>query len=97
MSGCCATNTDDTYNRKCGYKADTLHRTSIKMKMATTVIISLLRSVEQKVPKVSRGALYLFRTLSSWGSGKYRSSAPFLYQVASHVKQLPFRLLLYDL
>ena len=30
--------------------------------------------------------LNLFRTLSSWGSGNYRPSAPFLYEVASHVK-----------
>ena len=36
--------------------------------------------------------LNLFRTLSSWGSDKYRSSAPLLYEVANHVKQqLPFR------
>ena len=35
--------------------------------------------------------LNLFRTLSSWGSGNYRPSAPLLYEVASHVKQLPFR------
>ena len=35
--------------------------------------------------------LNLFRTLSSWWSGNYRPSAPFLYEVASHVKQLPFR------
>ena len=34
------------------------------------------------------------RTLSSWGSGNYRPSAPLLYEVASHVKQLPFRPLL---
>ena len=32
-----------------------------------------------------------FRTLSSWGSDNYRPSAPLLYEVASHVKQLPFR------
>ena len=38
--------------------------------------------------------LNLFRTLSSWGSGNYRPSAPLLYEVASHVKQLPFRPLL---
>ena len=38
--------------------------------------------------------LNLFRTLSSWGSGNYRASAPLLYEVASHVKQLPFRPLL---
>ena len=31
--------------------------------------------------------LNLFRTLSSWGSGNYRPSAPFLYEVASHVKK----------
>ena len=30
--------------------------------------------------------LNLFRTLSSWGCGNYRPSAPFLYEVASHVK-----------
>ena len=30
--------------------------------------------------------LNLFRTLSSWGSGNYRPSAPFIYEVASHVK-----------
>ena len=35
--------------------------------------------------------LNLFRTLSSWGSGNYRPSAPLLYEVASHVKKLPFR------
>ena len=35
--------------------------------------------------------LNLLRTLSSWGSSNYRPSAPFLYEVASHVKQLPFR------
>ena len=35
--------------------------------------------------------LNLFRTLSSWGSDNYRPSAPLLYEVASHVKQLPFR------
>ena len=34
------------------------------------------------------------RTLSSWGSGNYRPSAPSLHEVASHVKQLPFRPLL---
>ena len=38
--------------------------------------------------------LNLSRTLSSWGSGNYRTSAPLLYEVASHVKQLPFRPLL---
>ena len=38
--------------------------------------------------------LNLLRTLSSWGSGNYRPSAPFPYEVASHVKQLPFRPLL---
>ena len=32
--------------------------------------------------------------LSSWGSSNYRPSAPFLYEVASHVKKLPFRRLL---
>ena len=38
---------------------------------------------------------YLFRTLSSWGSSNCRPSAPFLYEVASHVKRkLPFRPLL---
>ena len=31
--------------------------------------------------------LNLFRTLSSWGRGNYRPSAPLLYEVASHVKQ----------
>ena len=31
--------------------------------------------------------LNLFRTLSSWGSSNYRPSAPFLYEVASHVKK----------
>ena len=31
---------------------------------------------------------------SSWGSDTYRPSAPLLYEVASHVKQLPFRPLL---
>ena len=35
--------------------------------------------------------LNLFRTLSSWGSINYRPSAPLLYEVASHVKKLPFR------
>ena len=30
--------------------------------------------------------LNLFITLSSWGSGNYRPSAPFLYEVASHDK-----------
>ena len=95
MSGCCAANTEDIYNRKCGYKADTLHRTSIKMKIATTVIISLLRSVERKIPKVTRAALYLFRTLSSCGSGNY-SAFP-LSGSQPRFKQLPFRLLSYDL
>ncbi len=38
--------------------------------------------------------LNLFRTLSSWGSSNYRPSAPLLYEVASHVKKLPFRPLL---
>ena len=38
--------------------------------------------------------LNLFRTLSSWGSINYKPSAPLLYEVASHVKQLPFRPLL---
>ena len=38
--------------------------------------------------------LNLFRTLSSWGSGNYRPTAPLLYEVASHVKKLPFRPLL---
>ena len=32
--------------------------------------------------------------MSSWGSVNYRPSAPHLYDVASHVKQLPFRPLL---
>ena len=32
--------------------------------------------------------------LSSWGSSNYRPSAPFLFEVASHVKKLPFRRLL---
>ena len=32
--------------------------------------------------------------MSSWGSSNYRPSAPFLYEVASHVKKLPFRPLL---
>ena len=36
--------------------------------------------------------LNLFRTLSSWESDNYR---PLLYEVASHVKQLPFRPILY--
>ena len=36
----------------------------------------------------------LFRTLSSWGSCNYRPSATLLYEVASHVKQLPFQPLL---
>ena len=35
--------------------------------------------------------LNLFRTFSSWGSSHYRPSAPLLYEVASHVKKLPFR------
>ena len=36
--------------------------------------------------------LNLFRILlSPWGSGNYRLPAPFLYEVASHVKKLPFR------
>ena len=35
--------------------------------------------------------LNLFRTLSSWGRINYRPSAPLLYEVASHVKKLPFR------
>ena len=37
---------------------------------------------------ISFQILNLFRTVSSWGSGTYRPSAPFLYEVASHVKQL---------
>ena len=40
--------------------------------------------------------LNLLRTLSSWGSGNYRPYAPFLYEVASHVKQLPFGPLLHE-
>ena len=40
---------------------------------------------------ISFPILNVFRTLSSWGSGNYRSSAPLLCEVASHVKQLPFR------
>ena len=36
---------------------------------------------------------FLPNSLSSWGSSNYRPSAP-LYEVASHVKQLPFRPLL---
>ena len=43
---------------------------------------------------VSFKILNSFRTLSSWGNGNYRPSAPLLYEVASHVKQLPFRPLL---
>ena len=43
---------------------------------------------------ISYKILNLFRTLSSWGSSNYRPSAPFLYEVASHVKKLPFRPLL---
>ena len=39
---------------------------------------------------ISFQILNLFRTLSSWGSGNYWPSAPLLYEVASHVKQLPF-------
>ena len=35
--------------------------------------------------------LNILRTLSSWASDHYRPSAPLLYEVASHVKQLPFR------
>ena len=31
--------------------------------------------------------LNLFTTLSTWGSSSYRPSAPFLYEVASHVKK----------
>ena len=34
--------------------------------------------------------LNLFGTLSPWGSGNYRPSAPFLYEVASHVKNCHF-------
>ena len=44
--------------------------------------------------KLSFQILNLFRTLSSWGSDNYRPSAPILYEVASQVKQLPFRPLL---
>ena len=47
-----------------------------------------------KMPFLQNSELILFRTLSSWGSGNYRPSAPLLYEVASHVKQLPFRPLL---
>ena len=43
---------------------------------------------------LSSQILNLFRTLSSWGSGNYRPSASLLYELASHVKQLPFRPLL---
>ena len=43
---------------------------------------------------ISFQILNLFRTLSSRGSGNYRPSAPLLYEVASHVKQLPFQPLL---
>ena len=50
--------TEDTGNRKCGYEAGNVHRTSIKMKMATTVIIRIMRGVERKIPKVRHGALY---------------------------------------
>ena len=32
----------------------------------------------------------LFGMLSSWGSSNYRPSAPFLYEVASHVKNCHF-------
>ncbi len=32
--------------------------------------------------------------MSSWGSSNYRPSAPLLYEVAGHVKHLPFRPLL---
>ena len=39
--------------------------------------------------------LNLFRSLSSWGSINYRPSANLLYEVASHVKKLPFRPILY--
>ena len=38
--------------------------------------------------------VFLFGTLSPWGSSNYRPSAPFLYEVASHVKKVPFRPLL---
>ena len=34
--------------------------------------------------------LNLFGMLSSWGSSNYRPSAPFLYEVASHVKNCHF-------
>ena len=38
--------------------------------------------------------LNIFITLSSWWRGNYRPSAPLLYEVANHVKQLPLRPLL---
>ena len=46
------------------------------------------------------GPLLRFIVLCFWGSGTYRPSAPLLYEVASHVKQLLFRplvLLLYNI
>ena len=42
------------------------------------------------MPFLPNSEFIKFRTLSSWGSGNYRPSAPLLYEVASHVKQLPF-------
>ena len=56
-----------------------------------------LRDVMELPKCLSCQILNLFRTLSSWGSENYRPSAPLLYEVASHVKQLPFRpILLYS-
>ena len=64
------------------------------------------RVSHKRTPLVWKLAIYLngikdvflnpvtYLPLSSWGSGNYRQSAPFLYEVASHGKQLPFRPLL---
>ena len=42
--------------------------------------------------QVQRGIItsILFGMLSPWGSGNYRPYAPFLYEVASHVKNCHF-------
>ena len=47
----------------------------------------LVRFSHLNIPLLQNSELILFRTLSSWGSSNYWPSAPFLYEVASHVKK----------
>ena len=50
--------------------------------------VAILNPVAQ--PSLSLKIMNLFRILSSWGSSNHRPAAPFLYEVASHVKDCHF-------